>query len=335
MDEEREMNAISERAFEWLSDLQDGDADSTGLFRWLAESPRHVEEFSYALTLSDEITGLTQEQCAQITALNAAQRTQETVVPLPRLRINRNSIHPVDQQPIYRLRLWSAAAAIASIAIGFSLWAWDFGWTTYTTEFGEQRMVDLQDGSTVHLNTQSRVKVRYRDHARDIRLLSGEALFKVQQDPLRPFQVEADESLIQAVGTEFNVYRQAERTLVAVLEGSVRVAGARSLESLGEGQEARIPKTGNITTRTLAIDQIATWRERRLLFLNDSLADIATEFNRYNRHPQVVVEDEHAARKRFAAIFDADAPEALVQVLKTHQDLTVETKGGVIRVRSR
>src|SRR5688572_20473234 len=78
-----DIDPVAHRAIQWLSDLQDGAADSTALFRWLAESPRHVEEFAFALTLTDELAGLTPEQCAQIAAMNATQRTMETIVPLP------------------------------------------------------------------------------------------------------------------------------------------------------------------------------------------------------------------------------------------------------------
>jgi transmembrane sensor len=336
-------NPITHQAIEWLSDLQDGKADSAALFRWLAESPRHVEEFAFALTLTDELAGLTPEQCAQIAAMNTARHTAENVVSLPGPASTRKLTRHKSRRFQTR-RTFVAAATAAALTIGLGLWTWDYGWKTYSTDFGEQKVVDLQDGSTIHLNTGSRVKVRY-GAARDIRLLSGEALFKVQRDPQHPFRVHADESVIQAVGTQFNVNRRATATIVSVLEGSVRIINladvtleqdvAATLGNLTVGQEAQIARQGGIVTRKIEVAQAAAWRQRRLVFLNDSLADIAAEFNRYNRRPQVLIEDDEAARKRFAASFDVDAPEALVQVLETNPELTVEQVGNEIRVRSR
>jgi len=57
---------------------------------------------------------------------------------------------------------------------------------TYTTQVGEQRVLQLPDGSTVQLNTQSRVKIDFSTSKRQIWLSRGEALFSVSRDPRRP-----------------------------------------------------------------------------------------------------------------------------------------------------
>jgi transmembrane sensor len=203
----------------------------------------------------------------------------------------------------------------------------------------------------IHLNTESRVKVKYGKASRDIRLLSGEALFKVERDPSHPFRVYAGRSVIQAVGTQFNVYQHAKGTTVAVLEGIVRITSnieanpsnatvrenpaTEPLKNLTVGQEVEIAAKGTIITRRIDVRQAAAWRQHRLVFSNSPLSDIAAEFNRYNRRPQIRIEDAGAAAQRFAATFDADAPESLIQVLQTNPDLSVERSGEAIVVRSR
>lgn len=345
-------NRVFHRAMQWLSDLQDAKADSAALFRWLAESPRHVEEFSLALTLTDEIAGLTKEQCAGIAALNRAQREVENVVPLNigRAVAAGSMANEADKPPRAR-KFLAAAAILLGLLIGGGFFWWDNGWRSYATDFGEQRIVELSDGSTVHLNTESRVKVKYGEASRDIRLIAGEALFKVQRDPVHPFRVYADGNVIQAVGTQFNVYRRATSTTVAVLEGSVRItpeveasrrpamgtgaAAIATIENLSAGQEAQIVPRRRIVMRPINVTQAAVWRQHRLVFRNDTLADIAAEFNRYNRRPQIRIQDARAGARRFAATFDADAPEALLQVLETNADLKVEQSEDEIRVGSR
>ncbi|MEJ1960797.1 MAG: FecR domain-containing protein [Gammaproteobacteria bacterium] len=132
--------------------------------------------------------------------------------------------------------VWSVAAVfLAALAVLIALnqsLGFFSGWKQYSTAVGEQRVIELQDGSTVRLNTQSRIAVRLSEHTRDIRLISGEAIFKVHHDTARPFRVHTLGAFIQAVGTEFNVYRRADRTKVAVLEGRVQISsGPRQTRS--------------------------------------------------------------------------------------------------------
>src|SRR5262245_10485634 len=74
--------AVFDRAMEWVSALEEGEATSAALFSWLAESPRHVEEFTYALTLCNAISGIPADVRARLDALTAAQRETPGVVAL-------------------------------------------------------------------------------------------------------------------------------------------------------------------------------------------------------------------------------------------------------------
>jgi len=260
------------------------------------------------------------------------------------------------------------------------------GWHTYATIIGEQRAVELEDGSIVHLNTRSRVQVRMADHTRDIRLLEGEAVFKVHHDASRPFRVYTDDAVVQAIGTQFNVYRRPEGTRVAVLEGRVRVtdrtprrilpqiaptgegattpetsvtqqptaitgsanpqrgkpANAITLQStagiteVGAGEEAVVLPAGQIEKKLEAdVQRTVAWRQRRLEFREDTLSDIITEFNRYNRSPQFRLEGTTVATRRYTGVFDADDPESLALLLSRERDLMLERASNEIVIRSR
>lgn len=54
---------------------------------------------------------------------------------------------------------------------------------------GEQETYSLRDGSSVALNTRSRVRLDWSDQYRDVHLESGEVLFEVAKDLSRPFRV--------------------------------------------------------------------------------------------------------------------------------------------------
>lgn len=84
-------------------------------------------------------------------------------------------------------------------------------------------MVELEDHSRIVLDAQTRVRVRFSDHARLVELIDGQAQFVVAKDPSRPFKVQAGDHTIIAVGTMFTVEYIEERMDVAMLEGKVAV----------------------------------------------------------------------------------------------------------------
>ena len=75
----------------------------------------------------------------------------------------------------------------------------------YATQVGEQRLVVLDDGSRMTLNTNTRVHVSLGSKQRSVEVQQGEALFEVAKDPQRPFVVHAGGSEVVAVGTVFAV----------------------------------------------------------------------------------------------------------------------------------
>ena len=94
----------------------------------------------------------------------------------------------------------------------------------YVTNIGEQAKHLLPDGSTIWLNSSSHVEVTYSENYRRIYLLSGEAHFKVEKDPNRPFEVYSEDRLVRTIGTAFSVYRRNDRIEVLVSEGKVELA---------------------------------------------------------------------------------------------------------------
>src|SRR3546814_11958289 len=87
---------------------------------------------------------------------------------------------------------WTGAVAVASSLAVFGFSASAYG-TVYETGRGEIRLVPLHDGSTMFLNTSSKVRVNYGQRERLVTLEEGEAYFSVAQDTKRPFVVAAGE----------------------------------------------------------------------------------------------------------------------------------------------
>lgn len=265
-------------------------------------------------------------------SMPAALDTETSAIALHSVAATSDTGQRASRWPV---RLAACVAALAVAWLGITLLP-DRA-QTYATALGDQKAIKLNDGSVIHLNTGTKVEVRYSRSQRSIKLLEGEALFTVEKDPARPFVVTTDSAAVRAVGTQFNVYRNRHHTTeVAVLHGIVQVAetaapinapgNARSDTDsvrLVAGDEARIDGQGHIRkTTTPNVQRAVAWRERRLVFPGDPIADIADEFNRYNRIP-IRVEGETIRQRRMSGVFDADDPAPLIRFLANDPDVTV------------
>jgi transmembrane sensor len=331
---------LAERAAEWWSVLKTaGPAEREEFAAWIAESPRHLEEFLYTTAVVQEIRHVDIERLPAVKAM---------LVTAP-VNVIHLSPHAVSDEPapsdlsetaaeprIHRSsrRPWAWAASLIAVATlaATAYWSYRSNWQTYATSVAEQRSFELPDRSVIHLNGRTRLQVHLSTETRDIRLLDGEAMFKVEHDPTRPFRVHSNGTIIQAIGTQFNVRRQGFGTTVAVIEGAVQV----SKEKLTAGQEARIGHDGLIERRIpVDIATVSAWRQHRLIFRADTLTDVATEFNRYNRTPQIIIEGDVSRARRYSGVFDADDPRSLMEFLRGDAELDLEERDDriVIRVR--
>jgi transmembrane sensor len=336
---------VSQQAAQWLSTLEEGrPQDRQAFVDWLRRSTLHVQEFLILTAIDRYLDHVPADYPLDVAKLRASHSERVAAFPPPKdTGAVRQSI-PARQSRKLLQRQWFAgmAAALAIVALG--LWGWKaMSGQHYTTGIGEQRAIELPDGSVIHLNAQSRVDVRLSNQTRDVHLVSGEALFKVKQDRVRPFKVYSGDAVIQAVGTEFNVYRHERETTVAVLEGTVRISNEsnstttsnqNAFGALRAGEEARLAPTGQISMRKNAdVARAVAWRQRRLIFDTTPLPEIAGEFNRYNRRPQLRIEGEAARSRRFTGVFDADDPESLVALLEKDNRLAVQWVGNELVIR--
>jgi len=189
----------------------------------------------------------------------------------------------------------------------------------YRTALGETRTVRLADGSRVHLNTDSSIEVSLRDDIRSIKLLKGEAQFDVAHDAKRPFIVNADGTLVRAVGTMFNVRLRADVTELTVIEGIVAVRnGDSAVRRIESGRSAAV-RSGSIAVTHLdpaKIKQRVAWQEGMVEFQGDTLAQAVEEFNRYRQTP-LVIGDPAIASLRVGGAFRLDRSQDFVDALES------------------
>jgi transmembrane sensor len=172
------------------------------------------------------------------------------------------------------------AALGATATLAFAGWSWLEARTVFATSVGEQRLVQLADGSSVRLDTDSRMRVRFDGRRRLIELETGQALFIVAHDAKRPFVVTAGDARVTAIGTVFDVRRRDREANVTLVSGVVDVAGGGKTERMTAGHQARITQAGPATT-AIDADAETSWTTGRIIFRDTPLSEAVTEINRY------------------------------------------------------
>jgi transmembrane sensor len=340
----RSKSAVTQQAAEWTEILKNAGPQERAAFdEWLTESPQHVREFLLVSAVDRALDSVDTERRHDVQAL-LAQAKKDGVIDLSAYR------ELGVAGGAMRKRHWhwiGIAAAIALLATGVMQWYAVPYWQDYRTATGEQRMLQLADGSVVSLNTQSHLQVRFTEHSRDLRLVQGQASFKVSQDAVRPFRVMAGTALIQAVGTQFDVYRHSDSSItLAVVEGRVKVSGPLETnipsekeiqqQILSTGEETRVAPNGKMRERTRLDKRSAmAWHQRRLVFRRDTLATVIEEFNRYNRAPQFRLKDARIADHHYSGEFDADDPGSLLELLASDPKLSLSREGDDVVIRER
>lgn len=377
---EDDLIRVSHEAAMWLLRLEEDESVQTRaeFDRWIRQGPVYLEEFYFAQMMFAELDRL--DSSFRLGLVHSL----DSVVEFP--SSSTNSVSPQcpafdEQQKPFGLKtrathakaswmqpgwLWGLAASIV-IAVAL-LSAVVPSRSVYATETGSQESIKLEDGSVIHLNTNSKAAVRFSNAVREVRLLRGEALFDVAHDATRPFIVVSGDVRLRAVGTRFNVYqRGADQTRVSVLDGIVQVSvraecseltlpcseedlvsapspvgtsvprqGSRGVIRLAAGDEAAIVGSKIVKEMKPDVARAVAWRARRLVFSGNSIAEIANEFNRYSKR-QIRVEGQLIRERRMTAVFDADDPSPLIDFLTS--DPAVEVIRGqreiLIRPRER
>ncbi|MBX2925286.1 MAG: FecR domain-containing protein [Chitinophagaceae bacterium] len=164
-------------------------------------------------------------------------------------------------------------------------------YNTITTPKGGKYKIILPDGTKVWLNAGSslRFPVAFTGKSRNV-YLQGEGYFEVSKDPVMPFYVNAGNSLVEVLGTHFNVnaYEDEDAVSTTLLEGKVKVdqnavtGSTTGAVILKPGEQADLSKSGRITTRRdVNIDEVVAWKEGFFDFKNIPVTDLMRQIVRW------------------------------------------------------
>lgn len=319
-----QLERINNEARDWFTLMQSGsvsELEQQRLQQWLQANSAHQDAYNQYEMIWQDLGDL--KNTNELAALKRSVKTSlfESVRNGAREIISRLQVlNPKSQFGV----ALASVAILAIVIIGFQ--PEKIATQEFATTTGEVKKFTLEDGSEITLGAKSQLKAWATSKERHIILVSGQAFFKVAKNPQRPFWVDAGETKVRVVGTQFDVRRGSDRTRVAVLEGIVNVSSANKSANqsinlapvvLTAGQQVTRLNEGKFeAVNTISVSELESWRNGRLIYLRASLADVVADANRYFNN-SISLGSKNLADLKVTAAVSTNQMDALTDMLST------------------
>ena len=256
-----ELKAISVAA-QWYARLQSGvatDSDRAAWNEWLLADPAHPQAWQRMAAVGEQMSRVPGALASP--ALRGADSSRRQV-------------------------LRSVVVLASSGSLGWLGWRSETTrnlFADFRTAVGERRQFRLADGSSLLLNTDTSVNLRFDGHQRVLELLWGEMIVTTAVDPLqRPLKVVTRYGEVLALGTRFIVRSGNQEGEVAVLEKAVEVT------SYGGGSKVRLEAGQSLSFNPASLGTVrrndastGAWQRGSIIAINRPLAELLTDLSRY------------------------------------------------------
>ena len=234
-----------------------------------------------------------------------------------------------------------------------------------TTKKGSRTKVQLPDGTTVWLNSSSKLTYDNQNFGNVVRevSLSGEAYFDVVKNKAKPFIIHTAKMDIKVLGTVFNVkcYPGENTTETSLIRGSVEVSVKDRREKImmkpneklilindDKIAEEKITITDNkkntasnykpiIELRHLTLyptnnEIVETgWVQNKLVFKNETLEDVASKMQRWYS-VTIVVKNEQLKKELLTGIFEKETIQQALKALQYTTKFNYQFKNDTITI---
>ncbi|MBV6288757.1 FecR family protein [Pseudomonas aegrilactucae] len=286
--------SVRRQAAEWLVRLDhQPDATTTQAFAdWLAADPLHAQA---------------------IDRLRGHLAPLHTLPALPAGKALRRAGQRRRPSRVATLAL--ATLVGTSALLGYPYWQQGFVLADLST--GEQQWLSehLPDGSQLELDARSAVDLQFDTTQRRVRLLRGEMLVEVAKDAQRPFYVDTPQGSIRALGTRFIVERQAQATVITMLESATQVDSAGHSQTVNAGQRLRFDGNGPGTLQQ--VDGTAlqnAWAAHQVLAYDQPLPEVLERLARH-RKGLVLFDSKVLAALRVTVMLPTDDSDRALRLL--------------------
>jgi transmembrane sensor len=318
-------------ASEWLLRLKEADSSDSDAERWLSwceADERNLEAFERLQHDWDDLEGL--RGAPQLITSNAN-----------RSRLLRYGFtawaHSTRHAPA---AAWTMAAAVAAmVVLGYEYWS-PLPRASQMMATAKQEPTTLPDGSSLLLSAKAAADVDFTGVNRDVALQpGGEAYIKVHHDKTRPFVVRAGAVTVTAVGTAFDVRRDAGHVTVTVEEGAVELGApgpngptqwrAAAGSQVDYSEQARTAVVSSVDPRA-----VLRWRYGELAYDGTPLQTVIADINRYSTF-HLEIRDREVEQLRFTGtVFLASIPDWLKALEAKYPVASHEVDDGIIALQA-
>ena len=204
------------------------------------------------------------------------------------------------------------------------------------TKKGEKITLLLSDGTTVYLNSDSKLSYPYTFRGKErIVELTGEAYFSVKHDTSKPFKVISGSTITTVTGTQFNIRNRNNKVSIVVAKGSVRAADIKSekVVNLTKGEMASFNSAGSyIKNANVNLNNYLAWRSNKLFFSKTPLDEAMNEIERYY-DVNVEIESDSARKKTISGIFETESLDNVLSIISLTLDVKIIHTGRKVIVK--
>lgn len=198
--------------------------------------------------------------------------------------------------------------------------------------------ITLPDDSIIDLDKKSQMKINYYDTKRVVELEDGNAMFFVSKNKEKPFLIKTKNTLIEVLGTKFEVVNFDNKTVVNVLDGIVQVSyvpnmfKTQTLAKLEKSQSLTIDNEKKSYTQNIVdTTEIAIWKNDLIKFNKTSLKDASIMFERYSNN-KMIFEDEKSANLKISGKFSTLHYDSFLKSLEMIYQVKIKKDGNIVKI---
>jgi len=245
-----------------------------------------------------------------------------------------------------RNQIWlKIAAAAAVILVGILVYRSNLfisyqadheALTNVETKPAEMKTITLADGSTVKINSASKLSYpkKFNGAMRNV-YLSGEAFFEVKKDPQHPFIVHTKNTEVKVLGTAFDVkaYPNDAAEETTLIRGKVQISlkdDKKQLFKLKPNDKFTLAD-GKVLMSEVSSDHEEEmmetgWMNHQLIYKNNRFDEIARRFERWYG-VKIIFKDPALQAITFTGRVDQEALNEALDVLKLIENFNYSIKG--------
>ncbi|MGX9462699.1 FecR domain-containing protein [Shewanella sp. A14] len=298
---------VARKAVEWLMEWQSADKADTvwcSILAWRQAHSHHEQAWQHIETINNKLGILAKPAHANIA---------HSTLTLP--AISRREA----------LKVFSVIAVVGgSSLLTYKQKPWQPWLADYSTTTGEQQQFTLDDGTHIHLNSNTAINVYYTAFERKIALLKGEVYIRTGKLSNAPLIVATTQGELQPLGTRFSAREINNSCRVAVYEGAVQVKPKHQNNSvIVDAGEALNFTTTQCSTPHPINESEAAWTQGIIVASDMPLLAFLTELNRHR--PGLIQCDPALAQLNVSGTYPLNRVDDVLHALQQALPIKLQT----------